>query len=913
MKRATQFVLIILLVIIPFSSFSQKKKPYTFEDAMKFKLIRETTISQNGKWLAYTLVPDRGDRTLYIQSLEDTAKFVFERGSKPKLSPKTDWAAFEILPKQIEIENAGKKDKSKNKFGIMNLSNGRTVERETVKSFEFSNDGRWLAFLYEGGEEKDKKLKDKIVGSQLNLRHLPSGTEIRIDYVAEFLFDSLSNYIFYSVSTKSGNGDGLFYRNLNEEFAPEYEIVSKNNIHICNLAWNESAQKLAFFLSELDNSGKAKDYSIYTWDKEKTNEIVSTKMITSNYYIPQVNDINWSRDGSKLFFGIKPISEKYDTKQDFPNYNDTTFYNIDSIAQRADLYLWHWDDPLIISHQKISWNRFKDRYFLCVFDLTKNSFIQLGDSVVNRVFVPKNNNYTIAYSETPYYKEKTWYGDVFDLYLINLNNGERKIIQKGIEENAYLSPNGKYVAYYYQKNWYLYDISNNIAKNITENLDGKFFDIEFDMPSNVPSNGFGCWLDSGNAFIVHDWYDLWKFDCASGNGMNLTNGEGEKEKVSFRIRNIWADKDFYSETETLILQGYNNYTKVQGIYTLLLQNNELKKNLLEQEKKYTVIAKPRYDNKILFTRENYSEYPDYWLSQNLNFTETRKITDANPEIAEFEWGTTEIIRWANSRGDSLDGFIIKPYNYNPKKRYPVYVYFYERFSDRTYNFNPPMLTHRPIPQVYNSSGYIMFLPDIKYYIGNPGFDALDAIMSGARRLIELGIADSTKFCIQGHSWSGYQTAFIVTQTDFFKAACAGAPVGNMTSAYGQIRLESGLTRQFQYEAQQSRIGGTLWDSLDNYIRNSPVFNANKATTPLLIMFGDIDEAVPWQQGIELYMAYRRLGKNAIFLQYENEPHHPRRYQNKIDYSIKMKEFFDHYVLGKPAPEWIKKGIPYKGN
>ncbi|HPU24018.1 MAG TPA: prolyl oligopeptidase family serine peptidase, partial [Candidatus Kapabacteria bacterium] len=215
--------------------------------------------------------------------------------------------------------------------------------------------------------------------------------------------------------------------------------------------------------------------------------------------------------------------------------------------------------------------------------------------------------------------------------------------------------------------------------------------------------------------------------------------------------------------------------------------------------------------------------------------------------------------------------------------------------------------------VYNSSGYIMFLPDIKYYIGNPGFDALDAIMSGARRLIELGIADSTKFCIQGHSWSGYQTAFIVTQTDFFKAACAGAPVGNMTSAYGQIRLESGLTRQFQYEAQQSRIGGTLWDSLDNYIRNSPVFNANKATTPLLIMFGDIDEAVPWQQGIELYMAYRRLGKNAIFLQYENEPHHPRRYQNKIDYSIKMKEFFDHYVLGKPAPEWIKKGIPYKGN
>ncbi|MEJ5245562.1 MAG: prolyl oligopeptidase family serine peptidase [Bacteroidota bacterium] len=913
MKRATKFVLAVLLCIIPFTLLAQKKKPYTFEDAMRFKLIRETSLSQNGKWLAYTLVPDRGDRTLYIQSLEDTIKFTYENGSKPKLSPKTDWAAFEILPKQIEIENAGKKDKPKNKFGIMNLANGRIVERETVKSFEFSNDGKWLAFLYEGSDEKDKKLKDKIVGSQLNLRHLQSGTEIRIDYVIDFLFDSLSNYVFYSISTKSGNGDGLYYRNLDEDFAPEYEIISKNNIHICNLAWKESVQKLAFCLATLDNNGKAKDYSIYIWDKAKSSEIVTPKIITSNYYIPQVNDISWSGDGSKLFFGIKPITEKYDTKQDFSNYNDTTFFNIDSIARRADLSLWHWDDPLIMSHQKISWNKFKDRYFLSVFDLRKNSFIQLGDSTVNRVFVPKNNNVTIAYSETPYYKERTWYGDLFDLYLVNLDNGEKKIIQRRIEENAYLSPNGKYVVYYNQKNWYLYDVPNNITRNITENLDGKFFDIEFDMPSNIPSNGFGCWLDSGNAFVIYDWYDLWKFDCASGSGYNLTNQAGKKEKVSFRIRNIWAEKDYYLETDTLILQGYNNYTKVQGIYTFILKNKELRTNLLETEKKFTIIGKPRYNNKILYTRENYVEYPDYWITSNLNFTDKRKITDANPEIVEYEWGTTEIIRWVNSRGDSLDGFIIKPYNYNPKKRYPIYVYFYERFSDRTYNFNPPMLSHRPIPQVYNSSGYIMFLPDIKYYIGNPGFDALDAIITGSRRLIELGIADSSKFCIQGHSWSGYQTAFIATQTDFFKAACAGAPVGNMTSAYGQIRLESGLTRQFQYEAQQSRIGGTLWDSLDNYIRNSPIFNVNKATTPLLIMFGDIDEAVPWQQGIELYMAYRRLGKNAIFLQYENEPHHPRRYQNKLDYSIKMKEFFDHYVLGKPAPVWIIKGMPYKGN
>lgn len=912
MKRKLKFALIILL-LIPTVLISQKKKPYTFDDAMKFKLIRETTLSDSGNWLAYTLVPDRGDRILIIQSLNDTTKFSYERGSKPKISPNSNWAAFEILPKQVDVENASKKDKPKSKFGIMNLLNGKTVVKSTVTSFEFSNNGKWLAFLYEANNGKNNKLKEKEIGGQLNLRHLQSGTEIRIDNVTEFKFDSLGNYLFYVVSTNSGEGDGLFYRKLNEEFAPEYEIYAKDKSFFTNLEWHEATQKLAFCFAELDNQGKSKDLSILIWDKTNYKEIINTQIIPQNYYVPKKNSLNFSEDGKKLFFGIKPIAERYDTKKDIADYNDTTFFNKDSILIRTDLYLWHWNDPLIMSNQRISWDKIKDRYFLSVYDLNKNSFTQLGDSLINNVVTPINNNYAIAYSETPYLKERTWYGDLYDLYLINIENSEKRLLQKKIEENAYISPNGKYVVYYFQKNWYLHDIQNNNTQNLTSSIKNEFYDVDYDMPSSVPSYGFGCWLDSGNAFVLYDKYDLWKFNSQTAKGENLTKNYGRNNNISFRVRNIWKDKKFYLSNDTLILQGYNNYTKIQGIYTLTLAESTLSERLIEPEKKFTVIGKSKFGDKLIYTRENYQEFPDYWLCNNLSFKNGKKITNANPEIEEYEWGTTEIIRWANTRGDSLDGFIIKPYGYNPKKRYPIYVYFYERFSDRTYNFNPPMITHRPVTQVYNSAGYIMFLPDIKYYIGNPGYDALDAIMTGARKLIELGIADSTKFCIQGHSWSGYQTAFIATQTDFFKAACAGAPVGNMTSAYGQIRLESGLTRQFQYEAQQSRIGGTLWDSLDNYIRNSPIFNANKAVTPLLIMFGDLDEAVPWQQGIELYMAYRRLGKNAIFLQYENEPHHPKKYQNKLDYSIKMKEFFDHYVLGKPAPEWILKGIPYKGN
>jgi dipeptidyl aminopeptidase/acylaminoacyl peptidase len=204
---------------------------------------------------------------------------------------------------------------------------------------------------------------------------------------------------------------------------------------------------------------------------------------------------------------------------------------------------------------------------------------------------------------------------------------------------------------------------------------------------------------------------------------------------------------------------------------------------------------------------------------------------------------------------------VKPDNYDANKKYPLFVYFYDQMSDRTNMFYMPELTHRPVNHIYMDN-YIMFFADVKYEVGRPGDDALESIVSGCRYLASKNIIDTNKSCIQGHSWGGYQTAHIAMKPTFFKAACAGAPVGNMTSAYSGIRLESGRARQFQYEAQQSRIGGNIFDSLQAYIRNSPIFFANHSPTPLLIAHGDIDEAVPWQQGVELYMSMRRAQKPA---------------------------------------------------
>ncbi|MBE0557917.1 MAG: S9 family peptidase, partial [Proteobacteria bacterium] len=263
-------------------------------------------------------------------------------------------------------------------------------------------------------------------------------------------------------------------------------------------------------------------------------------------------------------------------------------------------------------------------------------------------------------------------------------------------------------------------------------------------------------------------------------------------------------------------------------------------------------------------------------------------------------------------GIPLQGVLIKPGNYKQGERYPVIVYFYERMSQRLHEFNEVVVNHRPCFPFYASNGYAVFLPDVRYELGRPGFSATKCVVPGVQKLIDMGIADPKAIGLHGHSWGGYETAFIITQTDIFAASIAGAAVGNMTSAYSGIRWGSGMARQFQYEKEQSRIGGSLWEYPERFIENSPVFFADKIRTPLLLMHGDDDDAVPWYQSIELYLALRRLGKDCIFLQYRDEPHHPRKYPNKLDYAIRMKEYFDHYLKGEPAPAWITQGVPYEG-
>lgn len=925
MKQYVVFTRILLLTLtfILLSFSSNAKKLFTLDDAMKFKSLHNAVISENGFWVAYHVSPDRGDPTGYIQSTTDSSKFEIERATRPVFTRDDVYTGFTWVPKSLDIENAKTpKDRPKNGFVLVKNTTGTIDKIKDVKKFEFSDDSKWCIYhKFENDEEKSEKMKKKPIGSELVIRHLFSQTEIRVDYVTEYTLDSAGAYIFYSVSSPDGERDGLYLRRLLETFAPEVTVNKAENTLYSGLAYAPKTKALGYISSTLTKEGVPKEGTLMIWEEIRAQQYqiaLTPQTAPKGWYIPYNNTTKWSDDGLSLFIGLKPDAER-DTIETKPiTYTDDTFYNIDSVRTKSSEFVWHWDDPLISSNQVNWWNKSKDRTFTSVYNLRSKRFFQLADSTCNNVVAADNSIFTIGYDNTPYQKEITYDGWFFDLYVFNLATGAKKKIATRISESAHLSPQGKFVLFFQNKHWHIYDTNKDLLSNITKDIPIPFYDVDNDIPAEAGSYGIGAWFEDDMYVLINEKYDFYKFFTTDpGSFINMSATIGRKHQLQFRYTNLDPRKKVIMTKDTFYVHVYSEKLKCTNMFFFeehisggINVTTESGAGLYE-EKTFTILGRSN-NNKLIFSRESYDEFPDIWLADNPLLDNPIKITNINPQMKDLKWGTTEIVRWVTPLGDSLDGYIIKPDGFDPKKKYPVLVYYYERFSSRTFTFYQPRINHRPIYQLYTSDDYLVFVPDVVYKTGRPGYDATDAILSGLKVLIDRGIADPDRLCIQGHSWAGYQTAFVITQTDMFKAASAGAPVGNMTSAYSQIRTESGLARQFQYEKQQSRIGGNLWDSLDNYMNNSPVFLARNINTPLLILHGNEDEAVPFSQGVELYLALRRLEKPCVLVEYNKEPHHPRKYENKLDWQIKMKEWFDHYVLGKEAPKWITDGKPYYG-
>jgi dipeptidyl aminopeptidase/acylaminoacyl peptidase len=949
--------------LIPAPAADTAKKPLSLPDMMKFKHIHDPAISEMGDWVVYSIKPDRGNSEAVFFNIDHDKSHTIPRGEKPVITKNSLWAAAAVQPDAAELEkksSAKKKDDSGPKPGmaLLDTSTGKIVAIERVKGFTFSGDSKWLVYalfpVEKTKDEKDKenkedkkkdKKKKKKEAVTLVLRHLDSGGEIRIDQVAAYALDPASRFIAYTVYDYKDPGDkdpvkeaqnnsksGLFIRDLTTASAPGRRLHGDADpdarTKYSNLAWSKKKSRLAFILHEETAAGeketksgkKAYSSSLVTWDglKDKSRVAVPGKKVPAGWLIPKENQLKWSKDQRRLFFGLKPEDEYRwtlgsDSKTP-PKDEDAPvdLYDTDQLLEKRGVDVWHWQDPLINPNQKKNWERLKKRTYTAVYHWKEDRFVQLTDKKMRELEIPENPDFALAAAPV-YQREMTWDDWYVDRYVVNLQNGARRKILTHHNQRAHLSFNGGFVLFYKDKHWHLYDIRRQRTRNLTASIETPFYNEDHDYPEAVPGYRMAGWTENDREVLIYDKYDIWAFSTASGKPLCLTGGEGRKNKISFRIQELDPEREFFKNGERLLLTGHSHKKKYTIFYTASVGQTGVQRLIPGEDaerKHFAFQAKAKNADRILYTRENFEEYPDLWIS-NQQMETPRKISNVNPQMEDFIWGKAELVEWNSMDGIPLQGVVIKPGNYDSAKRYPVLVYYYRFMSQRLHRFNQVVVNHRPCFPYYAGHGYVVFLPDIRFETGRPGFSAVKCLVPGVQKLIDMGIADAKAIGLHGHSWSGYQTAFVVTQTDIFAAAVAGAPVSNMTSAYSGIRWGSGMARQFQYEKSQSRIGPPLIEAPHLYIQNSPVFYADRINTPLLIQFGDKDEAVPWYQGIELYLAMRRLDKNCIFLQYNDEPHHLKKYPNKLDYTIKMKEFLDHYLQGKPAPPWMTRGVPYK--
>jgi dipeptidyl aminopeptidase/acylaminoacyl peptidase len=903
-------------LVIQSSAYSQNK--FTFEDVLKFEDIKTPVISANGEWVAFGVWPEIGDGRVSVKRVDGSREFSIERGEQPQLTNNGNWAGALVLPPYIESENAGK-DAPKPQLSLLNTSSGETELLEEVRSFSFSIDGSWVLVRHHREEEvSENDHTNSHLGTPVSLIRLGSDEKYQIPFVNDAVIDSTSSYFIYATVDTAGIDNGLYAIYLRQNQREPKKISGSEHAYYSNLTWDHGRSRIAMTAARLDSANKYRpfDASIVTWnlEEEEPETLLIPDDVMDGYRLRSNNSLSWSYDGERLFYGVMDadmveLDEREETSDSLTTDN---LYQLDRILNDIEGKVWHWNDPQIKTHEKQTWSSRKNHLYTAVYHLADGKPVQLATKQLPVVQRVHHSGKTIGWSDLPYQKLRTWDGTYRDYYLIDLESGESEQFIEMQRFGASVSPGGRFAAWFDGNYWHLKHTDTGITRNLTGGITTPFFDEDNDRPQPSGSYGIAGWTEDDESVLIYDKYDIWQFNTLSGHTINITGNRGRDEQRVFRIRDINPEKETFERNERLLLTMYHDWYKNYGFYEARTGSSGVTQ-IMEDEKRFNIVAVAEDDGSILFTQESYSEYPNLWVTGDRRFRNLQKVSDLHDDLTEkFAWGHAELVDWYNLDGKVVQGILIYPGDYDPERRYPVFIYYYERFSQRLYDFNKPVTNHRPNLAQYASDGYAVFLPDIWFDVPVPGYSATKNLVPGVHKLIEMGVADPDAIGLHGHSWSGYLTAQVVTETDIFAAAVAGAPVGNMTSAYGGIRWGTGLARQFQYEQTQSRLGVSMWENLAPYIENSPVFFADRINTPLMIQHGDADEAVPWYQSIELYLALRRNGKESVFLHYYDEPHHLRKLANRLDYAIKMKEYMDHYLKGTPAPAWITEGVPYIG-
>lgn len=987
---------LIFLLSVCCSAFSQKKPldPTVYDG---WQRIGERVLSADGKYIAYTVIPQEGDGRLFIRATDlratgDSYAKEIPRGADVAFTPNGRYAVLLIHPffkdvREARIRKKAPEQMPKDTLAWIDLEKDSIVKVPRVKSYKLPDlQGDWVAYLLEkpeapaGGAGKPDSLTrirqltaraDSLArlvdslrrqiqevgtkgwtavpvavgrkdgrsggetveeGTQLIVRNLVTGAQMTWGPASKYYFNRNGNTLVVETTRKNGDSTSkarVIWVNTTNGHA---DTIMTGFNDARNYALDEAGGQLAF-VAERDSAVKAvrKFYRLWYYApgmdsamvRAERSDIAATVASSGMHYprIPGYVSPNaarhapafidqltvspdylnyFSKDGSRLFFGLAPVRPP----------KDTTLVEFET----ARLDVWNYNDDYLSPEQLVRLPNDLKQSYLAVLPKGSGRFIPLADDSCETVRPGEKGmgRYALGLDNKEYRIRQQWEQSGLEkVWLVDVTDGSRKLVRERVRGGATLSPAGKFILWYdtKERNWYTYEIATGAIHNITAAIRTPLYDEEDDHPDDPPPHGSMGWLENDHYVYIYDKFDIWQCDPAGGSApVNLTGGIGRRHQLTFRYVGLDPEDPSIHADQPVLLTVFNNRDKTAGAIVYRMGSTFSTDTALTGPRSYNGFIKAKEDWTMAWLQGSYDKSYDIWVGNQLN--SATQLSHINPQQAGYNWLTVELKHWKMLDGRMSEGLLYKPENFDSTKKYPIIFYFYERDADNLYDYVPPTPDRAVINIPYFvSNGYLVFDPNIYYKTGAPGEDAYNSVISAAHYLAHFKWVDTTRMGLEGHSWGGYQVAYLVTRTHLFIAAEAGAPVANMTSAYGGIRWGTGISRQFQYEKTQSRIGASLWQHPELYIKASPLFRADKVTTPLLMMHNDADGAVPWYQGIEFFSALRRLGKKAWLIEYNGEDHGLRERRNQKDWSLRMSQFFDHYLKGEPPARWITDGVP----
>jgi dipeptidyl aminopeptidase/acylaminoacyl peptidase len=923
------------------------RHPMDLADILGYKALGATVLAPNGQWLAYRMSPLQGDSDVILRATTGDREMTFGvgegNGGTVSFSEDSGWAAIATAPTRKDAQAAQRARRpNQNGVTLVNLATGDKASVPKIRRFAFAGErGGWIALHRYGANSAatapggrggrggggaaaaDAPRDTSPRGTDLILRELKSGTEINIGNVSEFAFDKSGRYLALVIDAADQAGNGVQIRDMETGAISSLET---DKAFYERLGWTDEGDALAVLRGHDDKQYRERLYAVVGWTGFGTGALrkiaydpTEDKTFPAGMSISGNRSPQWTEAKDALIFGIadltkapKPAPGRGQGAADAAadeSAGGAGVAGADDNTDRPNLVIWHYKDPRLQSQQQVQESRDRQFNYVTLYRVDDRKLVRIADEEVPDIQITGRGGWAIGTSDGAYELQGNLDGRRFqDVYAVDLKTGKKVAIKKRLRWGNSQSPDATKYVYYEDKHYHVYDIEAGETRNITATVPVSFVNVEDDHNIENPPSQFLGWTADSSAVLVSDRWDIWQVPVDAGKtAVNLTvNGRTDQIRYQGRVRTD-PDERGIDMTKPQYFSAMSEWTKRDG-YGVLEPGRAGLKMLLWEDASINRLAKADKADVWMYTRETPTEATSVFIADG-TLTGGRKVVDTSASASHLLWSSgAQLIEYKNAKSERLQASLYLPANYEKGKQYPMVVYIYERLTQGHYQYGRPTANGFS-RQAYTSNGYAVLQPDIKYYVNDPGMSAVWALVPAVKAAIATGVVDPKRVGLHGHSWGGYQTAFTITQTDIFAAAVAGAPLTDMISMYSVIYKNSGGTNGAIFEASQGRFTSGPWDNWAAYTRNSPVAFAKNVKTPLIILHNDQDGAVDFTQGIEYFNTLRRLGKPVVLLEYPGENHGLARPANQQDYTERMKEFFDHYLKGADAPDWLEYGVP----